>query len=300
MITHRPSWTQGLLYCLFALSGFVVMMFSASAASPAQQQTRQQETTKAETTKAEATEAKTTEAKFGVSLLFDSEVVSDNVYRVLSKASLLAPSDRYDFLSQVNLSHSADSPFRIQAKFVAETGQFVTPAFDWIEAAQESGRLDELRRRIEGIAVRNEVQQRFQLSLLAMIALTADQEDVAATVSDQLFQRFVTLRFPNFRDRLPETLLLVYATERAVLAEECLSFLTTIVDTQVRGNKNHGPEAWDTLMVNLLGKVRYNQLPVQQRLQQWGQPPELKSWHWVTRRRSWSSGSGIPSGHLQF
>ena len=261
--------------------------------------------------------------------LFEDEVLADNVDAIRADAARLPAVERYEFLkSHVLPGHShrefrffgklmpTDAPdsviskhpvdvARVQAgtqrnqKRIHTGGIFVSPVFDLIEAAKEIGKLDELRATVQAGSAKGEVQQRCQLSLLAMIAIAKGDLDEAARGTDELYQRFVKQRFDRLQDRMPETLLLVMAAEQAVLLDEALQFLVSIQDSQIRAGKSHGPTEWDVLMIHLIGRIRYHKLPQEQQTQPWTAAPDLKTWHWVTRTHSWSNGVGMPPGHIQ-
>ncbi len=66
----------------------------------------------------------------------------------------------------------------------------------------------------------------------------------AGNMTTQLHQRCSTLQLPELPQRLPETLLLMFASDQNVLHEECIAFLATIVETQIRAGRNSGPIRW--------------------------------------------------------
>jgi hypothetical protein len=52
-------------------------------------------------------------------------------------------------------------------------------------------------------------------------------------------------------------------------------------------------------MIHLIGWIQHQKLPPEQRTQPWTAAPDLKSWHPVTRKSSWTNGLGLPPGHIQ-
>ena len=274
-------------------------------------------------------QADDTPSKLATGELFDSEVLADNVVAIREVAARLPTVDRYELLKSHVLPGQSHRDFRLFGKLtptdapdsvisehpidvarmrsgalrnqrrIHTGGIFVSPVFDLIEVAKEIGKLDELRATVQAGSAKGEVQQRCQLSLLAMIAIAKGDLDEAARSTDELYQRFVKQRFDRLQDRLPETLLLVMAAERGVLLDEALLFLISIQDSQIRAGKSHGPIEWDVLMIQLIGRIHHHKLPQDQQTQPWTAAPDLKNWHWVTRKHSWSDGVGLPSGHLQ-
>jgi hypothetical protein len=184
-------------------------------------------------------------------------------------------------------------------KRVRTGGILVSPVFDLIAAAKEAGKLDELRFAVQAATATEEVQQRCQLSLLAMIAIAKGDLVEAARSVDDLHQRFVNQRFDRLQDRMPETLFLWMAVEQGVLLDESLQFLVSILESQIRVGKSSGPTEWNVLMIHLIGWIQHQKLPPEQRTQPWTAAPDLKSWHPVTRKSSWTNGLGLPPGHIQ-
>jgi hypothetical protein len=267
-------------------------------------------------------------SKMATGELFDGEVLADNVVAVREAAARLPALERYELLKLHVLPGQLHREFRLfgkltpsdapdsiisehpvdVARILAGTqrnqrrihtgGILVSPVFDLIEAAKETSKLDELRAAVQAVESQGEIQQRCQLSLLAMIAIAKGDLDEAARSTDELYQRFVKQRFDRLQDRMPETLFLVMAAQRGVLLDEALLFLVSIKDAQIRAGKSHGPIEWDVLMIHLIGRIDHHKLPQDQQAQPWTAAPDLKTWHWVTRKHSWSNGVGMPPGHL--
>lgn len=261
--------------------------------------------------------------------LFESDVVADNVFGLRMAASSLPAEARYEILKSHVLPGKLHREFRLFGKLTSTDppesaasehpvdlariqegidrkqrrirtgGILVSPVFDLIAAAQEAGKLDELRFAVQAATVTGEVQQRCQLSLLAMIAIAKGDLAEAARSTDELYQRFVNQRFDRLQDRMPETLFLWMAVEHGVLLDEALQFLVSILDSQIRVGKANGPTEWDVLMIHLIGWIQHHKLPPEQYTQPWTAAPDLKSWHPVTRMSSWSNGLGLPPGHIQ-
>lgn len=261
--------------------------------------------------------------------LFESDVIADNVFGLRMATRSLPVDARYEILKSHVLpgklhhefrlfgkltstdppeSNASDHPVdvaRIQEgierkqKRIRTGGILVSPVFDLIAAAKEAGKLDELRFAVQAATATGEVQQRCQLSLLAMIAIAKGDLAEAARSVDTLHQQFVNQRFDRLQDRMPETLFLWMAVEQGVLLDEALLFLTSILESQIRAGKSSGPTEWNVLMIHLIGWIRHHKLPPEQRTQHWTAAPDLKSWHPVTRKSSWTNGLGLPPGHFQ-
>ncbi len=261
--------------------------------------------------------------------LFESDVLADNVIGLRESVKDLSAEARYEILRSHVLPGKLNREFRLLGKLTSTDppqssasehpidaariqagrernqrrirtgGLLVSPVFDLIAAAREAGKLDELRFAVQAATVTGEVQQRCQLSLLAMIAIAKGDLDDAARSTDELHLRFVNQRFDRLQDRMPETLFVWTAAEQGVLLDEALSFLIGIQDAQIRAGKARGPTEWDVLMIHLRGWVQYQKLPPERRVQPWTTSPDLKSWHKATRMNSWSNGLGLSPGHIQ-
>ena len=268
-------------------------------------------------------------AAVAVGDLFESDVLADNAFGLRQAAKGLPAEARYELLKSHVLPGKLHREFRLIGKLtptdppksavsehpvdvarvqvgaqlkqnrIRTGGIFVSPVFELIDAAKETGRLDELRFAVQSATAQGEVQQRCQYSLLAMIAIAKGDLNEAARSTDELYNRFVKQRFDRLQDRMPETLLLWMAAEQGVLLDEALLFLASIQDSQIRVGKSHGPTEWDVLMIHLIGWIQHQKLPPEERTQPWTAAPDLKSWHWVTRSHSWSNGLGMPPGHIQ-
>jgi hypothetical protein len=206
--------------------------------------------------------------------LFEDAVLSDNVFAVREAAGRMSPEARYEFLRDWVLPSKNHTDFRLAAKqtqtdpvvpmiddhpFDRERqrvgvergerrihtgGNLVSPALDMIETARELGRLDALRFSVQASSVSGEVQERCRLSMLAMIAIAKGDEEAARLATDQLYNRFLTKRFPSLLDRMPETLLVSLAVEKKMLLDEASQFLVGMLDAQIRPQNCSGPAEW--------------------------------------------------------
>lgn len=257
--------------------------------------------------------------------LFDQDLIADDVYAVIEFARSLPIEARYEFLKSCVLPGATHSGFRLNGKLTATNppeplstkqvnfhrsdadnrerrvrsgGRFVSPVFELLETAHELNCLSDLATEAASCSVSGEVQERCQLSFMTMIEIARGEEIAGASVMDELYQRFLNQRFSRFQDRMPETLLLSFAVERAVLLDEASLFLVSIQDSQIRAGKNHGPTEWDVLITHLIGRIRHLKLSAEKPHSEWSQHPPLHSWHWVTRSQSWTNGLGLPNGHV--
>ena len=261
--------------------------------------------------------------------LFETDVLLDNVAAVQSAANRLSSELRYEYLRKHVLPSSTHRDFRMlgilrpenpvkvswedeaasratvdagsnRARHRVRTGgKLESPVFDLVESARILGKLSQLRDEVLSCEVEGEIQRRCQLCLLALIELARGDEEAAGRAADQLFSRLLTGAFPRLIDRMPETLFVWAAAQHGILMTDAERFLVHIWDHQVQPSKLCGPGEWDRLISSLIGQVRYLKLDVEKHSQPYHHPPDLRDWHWVTKRYSWVIGNGVPSGHAQ-
>lgn len=264
----------------------------------------------------------------GVSVrhLFDDEVVADNTSHVCRLAVQMPPRERFAYLRRhvipddlrirLGIAFSESNPVeprlsnlsadrdtidygqRHQQNRIRTGGLLISPALELVRAAAESSQLHPLRDLVQSLTSSDEVQLRSRLALLALIDLTDGHPESAVDYVDEFYKRFLKQRMASLQGRIPETILLDFCVSRGLLPEESLLFLTSIVDTQIRAGRNHGPDAWNVYMVNLWGRARLLKQGISIKDQPWSSAPHLKQWQWVSRNHSWSSGLGLAAGHV--
>ena len=262
-------------------------------------------------------------------VLFDEDVLADNVWQVRKHAQSLPLDARYDYLhswvlpthtpetvrlfAELTTSEPAppvqdDHPYDLlrlrlaaerQQRRVEIGGNLVSPVYDLIDTARLLKRLDQLRADVDARRVKEEIPQRGKLCLLTLIDMARGEEKAAAANADQLFTRLTTGVAPKLIDRMPETLFVWAATERGMLLNEVERFLAPMWENQIRPALNSGPGEWDRMIPILQGRVRHARDYADHSSQPYNSAPALSTWHSATRKHSWVNAAGVPAAHWQ-
>ena len=126
----------------------------------------------------------------------DEAVLADNLTRVIERTVKLSADERFEQLTQWVLPSPGRSSFRMNAKFLqtdaipgslhhvadATCEGILSPCFALVRTAEKSGRLDELRQRIEAIPDPTMPHQlRAKLAMLLIVQCAqGNQEQTAA------------------------------------------------------------------------------------------------------------------------
>ena len=130
--------------------------------------------------------------------IFREEILTENVADVRRRGLAMPVGERFQYLTEWVLPGPDHPGFRMAGEFTPTQpapvvsgpvddhrgvagpalersdagGQIVSPVFDWLDAAKETGRLAECRQRIESVAVSDdEFQQRARVALLLLLSL---------------------------------------------------------------------------------------------------------------------------------
>jgi hypothetical protein len=153
------------------------------------------------------------------------EFLAQNVRRIRRQAASLGSADRFEYLARWVLPGADHRGLRISGEFTPTDpsplaveleperfasprgGELVSPVFDLLDAAAETGMLDELRDRISAIPdSRDESKKRAKTALLLLVNLAIGDEEGAASACVRL-QELVLLATPATADDMwPETL----------------------------------------------------------------------------------------------
>ncbi|MBL8817192.1 MAG: DUF1583 domain-containing protein [Planctomyces sp.] len=201
----------------------------------------------------------------------DEAILSENTDLILRRASALPLDRRFDVLADWLLPSTERSAIRMKATFaqtdpppIAEpvaTGSTIegirTPVFLLIQVAQETNRLDELRRRvasINGSLAPHEV--RAKLAMLYMID-SAGGDSEAAAESLTALSALVRTRGENLDGRWwPETLALAFGMQDVAKHNEMLDLATSIYDPQIGHSIWSGHVEWDLFVATSFAKLR--------------------------------------------
>ena len=200
----------------------------------------------------------------------DDAVLADNVVALMRRTETLPADKRFEVLADWVLPSAHRSEYRMNAVFPhvdpipglaqlspnAIAGGIYSPVFALIAVAEESGRLDELRQRVEAVRDANEPnRKRSRLALLFMIAVAQKDSESAAKLLG-LLTELVRVRGENHGVRWwPETLALAYGMEHSVDALELKDFAACIFDRQVDQARWSGCTAWDNYVFQCFARV---------------------------------------------
>ena len=238
-------------------------------------------------------------------VLFEESVLADNSDYVINRSIELSSQSRYEFLANWVLPSQSHDAVRLTAGFAADTARedqrratdnLVSPAFELIVAAGESGRLAELRTRVARISSQSESQQRARLSLLTLIDIAGEDLTAASDSMNDLYERHRRLAFASLQDRWPETLVVAEAIHHAQLREPTEEILLRMLQEQVRPGKKNGPDPWDRLIPSLLGQLRLEE-GVERVGTTFGNAPKMRDWFPVSAKDFGTHGLGFPAAH---
>ena len=153
------------------------------------------------------------------------EFIAENVRSVRRQAARLAPAERYEFLAGWVLPGRDHPGFRLTGEFTPTDpsplavkleperfasprgGQLVSPAFDLIDAAAETGKLRELHDRIAAVPdSADEYQRRSRVALQLLVHLRTGDFPAATSACDALKELVLQAKPESTADMWPETL----------------------------------------------------------------------------------------------
>lgn len=248
--------------------------------------------------------------------VFGTQVLSENVAAVREQAALLDADQRFEVLAEWVLPGPRHSGFRLSGEFsqtrsapitksanVGPDRNLVSPVFDLLDAAVETGRVAELRDRVAAITdSANGLQQRSRAALLLMLGLETGDREAAGTSFDVIHKTALNLR-PRSADELwPETLVAARCLERHSDFEPLGDLLGFLNSPQVRQSVPGHDIAWRVFVASLGFEhealaTRRASTPSD------GQPRAFRSlerWIPVSREMASSCGRGIPVAAWQW
>ena len=203
--------------------------------------------------------------------LFDDEVLADNVLRVTERFATRPGSQRFDDLARWVLPSGTRSTFRMNAAFAqtdpppnlhGESSRhavdgIVSPVFELIRVAEETGLLSQLRDSVSHIT--DPVQpheRRAKLALLFMIHIAMEDSDAATTAANDLAE-LVRTRGDNRNGRWwPETLALAWGIRFAGDMVDLTDLTSSIYDLQIAQSQWSGSTAWDSFVLSCFAQIR--------------------------------------------
>ncbi len=246
-------------------------------------------------------------------IFFDDEVIlSDNIRKLVEQIATLPAEHRFERLSQWVLPSTSHSGFRMNAEFLqtdaipgsldrvaeATCEGILSPCFALIRVAEQTGKLDELRRRIEAIPdPPGPHQLRAKLAMLMIVQSALRNETAALEMCSQLSQQ-VRVRGENRGGQWwPETLAMAWGMGRIKNRTELLELAAAMYDPQIGHSQWSGNTAWDIFIAG-----SYAQLQIETTTSDKGQGEQQTSFqHWklASVNTANSRGNGYPAEKWQ-
>ncbi len=258
--------------------------------------------------------------------IFDDTHLHGSVLDVHARAATMLPETRYEFLSVWVLPTDDHATLRMALDFaptqvappvsdrdsvdvergragvgpsrIAIGGNLVSPALDLVHVAQELGRLEELRKRVEQAPATSGPALRSRASMLALVDIARGDFATANRNLDLLERLLQVADHSEFNDHWPETLVILEGIRYPQIREVARDLVSYIL-LQLRQEKANGPDAWERFVGTLAGRLKQldqSQSPQAPRLS-FHAPPPLKNWLPVSRSTARTRGNGFPRTH---
>lgn len=238
--------------------------------------------------------------------------------QVIAHARKLPPAERYDYLANWVLPSDGHPTYRLLGEFTpvdqpptAELlasvdksiprphsgGQFQSAVYELVAAAKALDKVDELRRKVEGIPGRTEADKRGKLTVLALINLELGRWNVADAQLSSLYD--MQRQLPpqsTILDRWPDVLVAYAASAHP---ESRFQGRRMLQEAMNRAIANNPGDEWDR-WVRLLKE----QADAMAEQQAWEAakytPPALRQWNPVSAGWSQQRALGLTPGRWRF
>lgn len=249
------------------------------------------------------------EDALALSEIVGDEFIAENVRDVRRHAVQRAPADRFDFLAAWVLPGNRHRGFRVSGEFTrtdppplenrdesdgpSRGGELTSPVFDLLDVAAQTGRLDELRRKITGTPEPEaEFQQRARAALLLLVNLELGDRSGASAAARTL-HALIAQESPQFvADMWPETLAVYRGLLRFGALPEIGDLLISIYARRTSTSTPRGVTHWHSHIASLL--ERYNHLMAGESPASLDSAAELRDWVPISRGGAQARGSGSP------
>ena len=199
-----------------------------------------------------------------VSVLFEEEVLTDNVLAVLKRTRGLSETERFEPLVQWVFPASGRT-VRVGGALVCsnlEPGHNVqSPVFELLDIAKTTGRMEELADRISTLeaskSVRTETQQRSLLALKALVFLAANDTSAADTAILRLTELVRQAPPMAARDKWPELLVASRGVMRYPSQETIHDLIGLLRELQNQHPPQGDDEATRSLVSSLMGQMHW-------------------------------------------
>ncbi|MCA9070279.1 MAG: DUF1583 domain-containing protein, partial [Planctomycetaceae bacterium] len=242
-------------------------------------------------------------------ILFRADELATNINEVRKRAAALPAGERYEFLKTWVLPSQSHPDFRILGEFVPTNpsplaqqlephrfpsdrgGEFVSPVFDLIDVARETGRLDELFAAVEKLSVSGEstgARAKFVMEIL--IRLEQGRTDDASELLKQLHPLVIKSLARKNASFLPELLLLYRGVHHAkafnLLGDMLVLFFEYRFSPDIAGE-------WKSHLASMLGE--YQNFLEGSTAGSTDDLPLPKNWIPVQRSTAYTRGTGYPA-----
>lgn len=244
-----------------------------------------------------------------VAALFAEQILADNSAIASIRASSLPEAERFDALRRWVLPSEARSTFRMNGKFTqtdpaplipmiddganVQGGRLVSPVFDLLYVATQTGQLQGLLESVKGLPfAADEKQERARLAMLVLIHLELKQQDAAAAALQQLLSLVKQDVPAGMDDQWPETLVVYRAIDHFGdhgIANDLIAYLYT---QRAQRELPKGFRTWHNQISSLAGQQSY--LAAGSRLEDLAASAGLSQWVAVSRTRATTRGDGNP------
>lgn len=243
--------------------------------------------------------AQRTDAR-ALNALFGDEFIAENVRSICRRAADLDPADRYEYLCQWVLPGPDHSDFRVDATLTqtdpsplalqldpaiqrSPSGAIVvSPVFDLLDTAAETGQLTELRARVaETEEPVDPFQQRARTALLVLVHLEMREFARAESALSKLREPAALPQPERLHDQWPETLVVYRGLQQLPDYLPVGDLLTLLYSQRTMQRASPAIDEWHTQIVALL-----------EQFQRLGDAAHLKEFVPVVRTRAKSRGPG--------
>ena len=242
--------------------------------------------------------------------LFDEQIPADNVAELRQRSTTLPDMEQFEFLMDCVLPSETHSDIRLSGTFTQTDpapiaalpagemnagAELVSPVFDLFDVAKKTGRLPELRSRIENLPPRkNEFQQRARAAMLALVNLELQDQDAAEAAISELHSLVKDTKPGGVREQWPEMLVVyrgVHCFGRSVAVRDLLNVL---YEQRTLRSSEPAQAFWHTHIVALDGLSRHLLDGGSQAAFETKVPPA--DWIPAIRAQAISRGSGCAHG----
>ena len=244
--------------------------------------------------------------------IFGERILADNVAEIRRQAAGLPDAERFEFLAEWVLPGSSHPSFRLTGEFsqtrpAAVTGhlqpqdrsggEIVSPVFDLLDLAAQTGRIEELKKRVAAIDVpQTGLQKSSRAALLIMLNLELLDVRTAEATLGTLYDAIAIDTPADMYDQWPETLVAWRCVKRYPDFEPVNDLLSILMTGRANRAIPAGAVEWFTHMSSLAREYQYRH-DNQRRGESASNAAvdrQVRNWIPFSRERAYSNGKGFP------